>query len=95
MFVDDCLIFAPLSSTIDGLITSSLSTKFLLQDKGNVSVFLGAQVKKDTMNQVITLTQPGLIEQVITDVGMYKYSKGRDTTADAILHPGPTGVSRQ
>lgn len=44
---------------------------------------------------MITLTQPGLIEQVITDVGMDKYSKGRDTTADAIFHPDPTGVSRQ
>ena len=44
---------------------------------------------------MITLTQPGLIEQVITDVGMDKYSKERDKTADAILHPDPTGVSRQ
>ena len=36
VYIDDCLIFAQEETVIDKLI-QSLSTQFLLQDKGNVS----------------------------------------------------------
>jgi hypothetical protein len=94
VYVDDCLIFSPTNTTIDDLI-KSLSTKFLLQDEGDVSAFLGVQVSKDSSTKTITLSQPGLIEQVIRDVGLEQHSKGKDTPADTILHQDPDGAPRQ
>lgn len=44
VYFDDRL-FSPSNTTIDDLI-KSLSTKFLLQDEGNVSTFLSVQVMK-------------------------------------------------
>lgn len=45
--------------------------------------------------KTITLSQPGLIEQVIRDVGLDQYSKGKDTPADTILHADSNGAERQ
>ncbi len=94
VYVDDCLIFSKESSTIDQLI-QSLSKTFLLQDEGDVSAFLGVQIQKDKITKTISLTQPGLIEQVIKDVGLDQYSKGKDTPVDSILYydcEGPVRV---
>ncbi len=55
VYVDDCLIFTPSNTIIDTLI-KALSSKFLLQDEGDVSAFLGVQVKKDAATRTITLT---------------------------------------
>jgi hypothetical protein len=78
------LIFSKESSTIDQLI-KSLSKIFLLQDEGDVSAFLGVQIQKDKTTKTISPTQPGLIEQVIKDVGLDQYSKGKGTPVDSIL----------
>lgn len=94
VYVDDCLIFAPSEETINKLI-QSLSNNFLLQDEGDVSAFLGVQVQKDTNTKTISLTQPGLIEQVIKDIGLDDFSKGRDTPADSILYADVDGPARQ
>ncbi len=94
VYVNDCLIFALSDSTIDSLI-KVLSSKFLLQDEGDVSEFLGVQVTKDKVSKTIKLTQPGLIEQVIHDVSLDQFSKGKDTPVDAILHRDLDGAPRQ
>ncbi len=49
------------------------------------------QITKDTSTETLHLSQPGLIEQVIKDVGMDKYSKGKDTPVDSILYPDQDG----
>jgi hypothetical protein len=76
VYVDDCLIFAPKQETIDSVI-SDLSKTYILQNKGDVSAYLGVQVTKDLRSKTITLTQPGLIEQVIQDVGLDNSAKAR------------------
>lgn len=84
--MDDCLTFSKDDSTIDKLI-QSFSKTFLLQDEGDFSTFLGVQITRDTSNKSLHLTQLGLIEQVIKDVGMDKYSKEKDTPINLILYP--------
>ncbi len=93
VYVDDCLIFARSDDTISSLI-QSLSSTFLLQDEGDVSAFLGVQIAKNPLTKTITLTQPGLIQQIINDVGITKFAKGKDTPVDSILHSDPNGASR-
>jgi hypothetical protein len=58
-------------------------------DEGDVSAFLDVQIQKDTSTKTVHLTQPGLIEQVLKDVGIHKLSTKKLTPADNILHPDP------
>jgi hypothetical protein len=79
---------------IDDLITT-LNKAFLLQDEGDVSAFLGVQVRKDPKTKMISLSQPGLIEQVIKDVGLDEHSKGKSTPADSNLYADKDGLPRR
>lgn len=90
VYVDDCLFFSRNTSTIDQVI-ASLSASFKLKDEGDVSAFSGVQISKDIINKSIQFTQPGLIDQILRDVGLTTYSKGKDMPCDSILHPDPTG----
>ena len=67
-FVDDCLIFCEHKSEADALI-AELETNFILTDEGEVSTYLGVKVSKDSTNGSITLTQPFLIQRIITALG--------------------------
>ncbi len=87
------MIFAPSDDTINGLI-KALSSTFILQDEGDVSAFLGVQVRKDPATKMITLPQPGLIEQVIKDVGLDNFSKGHETPANSIFYADTNGPIR-
>jgi hypothetical protein len=93
IYVDDCLFFSPKATTIDYVI-QNLSKTFKLKDEGDVSAFLGVQITKDPTKKTITFTQPGLISQIIKDVGITLSSKGKDTPSDSILHYGKDGPSR-
>jgi hypothetical protein len=93
VYVDDCLFFSPHSSTIDNVI-ECLSKTFKIKDEGNVSAFLGVQISKNSATKTISLTQPGLIEQIIKDIGITYNSNGKDTLVDAILHLDTDGSPR-
>jgi hypothetical protein len=72
LYTDDCIIFAKDDSMINELCTS-LSTEFLLKDEGNIEKFLGIKIKHDLAADstvTITMTQPGLINQILEDVGL-------------------------
>ncbi|MFN9980408.1 MAG: hypothetical protein ACK53Y_10860, partial [bacterium] len=44
-----------------------------------------------TPHKIIQFTQPGLIDQILCDVNITTFSKGKDTPCDSILHPDPDG----
>jgi Reverse transcriptase (RNA-dependent DNA polymerase) len=72
LYTDDCLIFAKNDATIDDLC-KSLSTEFLLKDEGNIENFLGIKIDHNLATDgtvTITMTQPGLINQIFEDVGL-------------------------
>jgi hypothetical protein len=93
VYVDDCLFFSPSSMVIDNVITS-LSQTLKLKDEGDVAAFLGVNIQKDMQAKTIRLTQPGLMDQILRDVGLTQHSKGKDTPADSILHPDLSGPAR-
>lgn len=93
VYVDNCLFFSPNKSMI-GSVIASLSTTFKLKDEGDVSAFLAVQINKDPKAKTISFTQPGLIDQIIRDVGITRSSKGKDTPVDSILYADADGPPR-
>lgn len=88
-------LFFPQSDDVINTLIKELSSKFILQDEGDVSAFLGVQISKNSSIKAITLTPPGLIQQVRNDVGMTKFTKGRDTPVDSILCADPSGAEQK
>ena len=93
------LSLQPDSDKTINLLCESLSSDFLLKDEGDIKDFLGICISK-SMNKAdnsITymMTQPGLIEQILQDIGLapdhddLSPPKGKFTPANAILHPYP------
>jgi hypothetical protein len=72
LYTDDCLLFVKNDETINELC-QSLSTKFLLKDEGDIEGFLGIQIDHTITpdgSVTITMTQPGLINQILEDIGL-------------------------
>jgi hypothetical protein len=92
LYTDDCCIFAHDDTIIDDLIKELADDGFLLTDEGDIEDFLGVHVERlVTDNQVeITMTQTGLIDSIITDLGLdassAKHEK-HDTPAVETLQP--------
>jgi len=66
-----------------------------MKDEGKVN-FLGICIVCDPQNGTITLTQPGFIDSVLTDLGLLSHDstpvKHKSTPALSILHPDPEGL---
>lgn len=91
---DDCLIFASDDHIIDTLI-QNLSKTYLLEDQGNVQDYLRIHISKDTTLKTITMTQMGLIEYIIKDLGVNNTSSSKTTPSDSILYPDTGGTPQQ
>jgi hypothetical protein len=92
VYTDDCLMFARDDSIIDDLC-KCLSTEFLLKDEGDIEGFLGIQIMHMTKPDgsiTITMMQPGLIDQILEDVGLTgdKVTQ-KCTPATKVLPPDP------
>ena len=98
LYTDDCLIFADSDKTIN-LLFESLSSDFLLKDEGDIEDFLGIHISKSVNKAdnsiTYTMMQPGLIKQILQDIGLapdcddLSPPKGKFTPANAIFHPYP------
>jgi hypothetical protein len=84
VYTDDCLIFAKNDCTINDL-AANLSKTFLLEDQGTVQDYLGIRIQKDKITKTISMTQTGLIESIISDVGLTLDSNTKTTPSDSIL----------
>ena len=94
IYTDDCLIFPWNDSTIDSLLRALLS-QYLLEDRGNVSDYLGIRITKDPVTREIHMSQPGLIEFILADLNLLHDSNTKDTPAMGILHPDWQGHPQQ
>ena len=89
-YVDDCLFFAPEESDIDDVISAIKNCNMDLQVEDSVAGFLGVHidrkmVKNDDgiMEEKITLLQTGLIDRIITALGLNEKASGVKTPAVA------------
>jgi len=79
IYVDDTIFFAKNQEIIDDMI-SNLKKDFDLTDEGDVDAFLGVQFDYLEDGQ-IKMSQTGLIQQILKDVGIENDSKCHDTPA--------------
>ncbi len=94
LYTHDTLIFAPDDQTINNVI-KTLSDTSILEDQGDVNDFLGIRITKDPTSWTISLTQTGLIESIIKDVGLTTTSNTKSTPADSILYADKTKTPRK
>jgi hypothetical protein len=96
VYTDDCLIFANSGNTIDDLCSKCLSTKFLLKDEGNIKNILRIKIVhklEDDQSVTITMTQTGLIDQILEDVGLVGNKViQKKTPAKEVLLPHASAV---
>jgi hypothetical protein len=85
VYVDDTIIGARQLSDINreimslGNVDDNIKHTFTLRDEGEVSAFLGMQIKRLTSNK-FQLTQPGLIDKILTTMNL-ENCNGCDTPA--------------
>ena len=73
VYVDDGIIIAEKNSSIDKFI-HSLKQNYQLADKVQIQDYLGIHVEQRT-DGTINLSQPHLIDQILTDVCLLSKSK--------------------
>jgi hypothetical protein len=87
----NCCIFAHDDVIINRLIKDLRDNSFLLKDKGNIEDFLGVHVKRKVNSDgsiKILMTQTGLIDSVIEDIGLNTAStkhEKHDTPANKVI----------
>jgi hypothetical protein len=93
VYVDDCLLFSPLDTILDDLVTS-LQLEFKLTYEGDVGAYLGIDIKCHPDGSM-ELTQPGLIQKIITSAGLEENSATHVTPATNLLHDDLSGPERE
>ncbi len=94
VYTEDCLIFAKEHNIINELI-SNLSKTFVLEDQGTVQDYLGIRIQTDAPTKTISMMQTGLLESIISDVGLTSDSNTKTTPSNSILYPDMNGTPRQ
>ena len=94
LYTDDCLIFTKDEKVRKSLL-SSLSEEFILEDEGDIENFLGIHIERDPKNGTIIMTQTGLIDSILDDLGLTSQSTKKYVPATTILHPDPDGAPRK
>ena len=82
-YVDDCIIFAKDQAKVQHII-KSLEDDFKLTDEGDLSAYLGIDIARNN-DSTQTLSQPYLIDRILTSLHLKSDSKVHDTLATEIL----------
>eukprot|EP00978_Attheya_sp_CCMP212_P035308 scaffold152839_cov109-Attheya_sp.AAC.1 len=84
-YVDDCIILSPNDQDIDDVIKLMKepckdTRAFDVTDEGQLSDYLGVKIERQD-DGTILLTQPHLIDQIISDLGLKANTKTKDLPA--------------
>lgn len=83
VYTDDGILCGPDKADIDACLLE-LSQRFEITDEGDIDEYLGVKVTTLTSGQ-ITLTQPHLIDSIISDMGFKANTKEKPTPAPSTL----------
>lgn len=82
-YVDDLLLYAREEFTINSLIESLHHDKIWICKEGSAEDFLGVGISHHMDGDGLTLTQPGLMQSIISAMSLdASYSTAKDTPAD-------------
>ena len=70
VYTDDCICFSKTKTVPDKLIKDLKDDGFLLKDEGDARDFLGVTITRNTEKQTIMMTQTGLIDSILFDLGL-------------------------
>ena len=70
VYVDDCLFFAKGEKAINTVLDDLEKAGYALTREQTVEAFLGIETTIDPDTNIVTMTQPGLIEKFIKHVGL-------------------------
>ncbi len=87
-YVDDCIIIGNCMKEIDEFVTSMKNgpENFILTDEGDIDKFLGIDIKH-LGNNKFEISQPFLIERIVTLLGL----KDNEFNVDTNARPTPVG----
>jgi len=100
VYTDDCICFSKSTDTATRLIEDLKADGFLLKDEGDAKDFLGVRMdtERDTRTGKISrinMTQTGLIDSILSDLGLTDCKAMKDTASAQVLHPDKEGAGRQ
>ena len=64
IFVDDCIIIGPDKKNIKAL-KAQLGLKYVIENRGPASYFLGVEILRDRVNRLLYLNQRNYISEVL------------------------------
>ena len=70
LYTYDCICFSKAKAISDQLIADLKQEGFLLKDEGDATYFLGVDITRDEKNNTIEMTQTGLIDSILDDLGL-------------------------
>ena len=78
LYNDDSILGAPPRHELDKAIMAIKDTKLQITLEGDLADFLGVKIKRKSPNEII-FTQPHLIDDVLTDLGLKHAKDGKET----------------
>ena len=91
LYVHDCGIVSPDMSEIDAFIDRLKAKGFELTKECDFSAYLGIKFHRNPKNNTITMTQPGLIKEVVEATGMTLCSPNKTSTSQTSLGSDAAG----
>jgi hypothetical protein len=87
VYTDDTIVTGPVQSEIDRAV-ADISTLIDITVKDTVDDFLGVKITRDLANNSVCLTQPQLIDSILSNLKLQLESNKRNLPAlvDTILH---------
>ena len=70
VYVDDCLFFSSYDTNFGDILSKLRKAGLTLQRESDVARFLGFQLNADKEHGKVELTQTGIIDRIITAVGL-------------------------
>ena len=78
LYIDDSILGAPTCHELDKAITAIKDAKLQITLEGDLTDFLGVKIEQKSPNEII-FTQPHLIDDVLTDLGLKHAKDGKET----------------
>jgi hypothetical protein len=85
IYVDDCPLFSPNDSTLNGII-KHLESIFCITTESDIGAYLGLNIQHNAKGH-LEITQPGLINKVVHLCGLEYESNEHKMLVDVILQP--------